>query len=317
MTTAKPTRLSCSEALVDAAKDNHRIIVLEADISKSTYSCLFREKYPDRYYNVGIAEQNMLGVAAGLASMGFIPVVMTYAVFASMRACEQIRTSICYPRLNVKIFVSHGGITPGSDGATHQATEDLSIMRAIPGMCVIMPCDDRQTRQAVQSAMAWDGPVYMRLTRCPVPAISLPDEPFAIGTAIRLRDGSDLTIMATGDLLAPAVQACKALEQQGISARLLNLHTIKPLDETAVLDAARDTNAIVTVEDNNYLGGLGGAVCEFLSGTYPVPIIRVGLADTFAESGEYRQLLDKYGLSVKDIVQAARRAIGMKDGKSC
>jgi transketolase len=313
----KPTRLSCSEALVDIALEYPQVVVLEADISKSTYSCLFREQYPDRYFNVGIAEQNMLGVAAGLATTGLIPVVMTYAVFASMRACEQIRTSICYPHLNVKIFVSHGGVTPGSDGATHQATEDLSMMRALPGLCVIMPCDDRQTRLAVRAALQWDGPVYMRLTRCPMMPVDTAQADFAIGRAIRLREGADLTIAATGDLLEPALRAWAELTRLGLSVRLLNLHTIKPIDQAAILAAARETGAIVTVEDNTILGGLGGAVCELVCASCPVPVVRVGLADTFAESGEYAQLLEKYRLSAGSIVEAALLARDRKGGTLC
>lgn len=314
---SKPTRLSCSEALVEAGALDSRIIVLEADISKSTYSCLFRDRYPDRYINCGIAEQNMLGIAAGLSTMGFIPVVMTYAVFASMRACEQIRTAICYPGLNVKIFVSHGGVTPGSDGPTHQATEDLSLMRALPGLCVIMPCDDIQTRQAVNAALAWPGPVYLRLTRCDMQPVYDGSQALAIGRAITLKEGVDLTVIATGDLVLPALQACEQMEKEGLSIRLLNMHTIKPIDESAILMAARETGAIVTVEDNNWLGGLGGAVCEVTAGACPVPVVRVGLADTFAESGEYALLLEKYGLSAQAITAAIKQAHQRKEAASC
>lgn len=311
----KPTRLSCSEALVEAGALDEKIIVLEADISKSTYSCLFRERFPDRYINTGIAEQNMLGVAAGLSTMGFIPVVMTYAVFASMRACEQLRTGICYPHLNVKIFVSHGGVTPGSDGPTHQATEDLSMMRAIPGLNVVMPCDDAQTRLAVRAALNSDGPVYMRLTRCPMtPVLDMPGN-FVLGKAITMREGSDVTVIVTGDLVEPARQACLTMEKTGLSIRLLNLHTIKPIDENAIVAAARETGAVVTVEDNTWLGGLGGAVCEVTSALCPVPVIRIGLADTFAESGDYIALLDKYGLSTQSIVQAIKQAVALKGAR--
>ncbi|MDW7656700.1 MAG: transketolase C-terminal domain-containing protein [Bacillota bacterium] len=314
---SKPTRLSCSEALVEAGAENEKIIVLEADISKSTYSCLFRDRYPDRYINTGIAEQNMLGIAAGLSTIGFIPVVMTYAVFASMRACEQIRTSICYPGLNVKIFVSHGGVTPGSDGPTHQATEDLSMMRAIPGLCVVMPCDDAQTRSAVMAALAWQGPVYMRLTRCPMKPVFEEDHGFVLGKAITISEGSDLTVIVTGDLVGPAIQASDQMKKEGLSIRLLNMHTIKPIDEKAILAAARETGAIVTVEDNNWLGGLGGAVCEVTAAACPVPVVRVGLADTFAESGEYALLLEKYGLSAQAIARAISRAMHRKEDKPC
>jgi transketolase len=292
------------------------LVVIEADISKSTYSCLFREAYPHRYFNVGIAEQNLMGVAAGLAAMDFIPVVTTYAVFASMRACEQIRTSICYPNLNVKIFVSHGGITPGSDGATHQAVEDLSLLRALPNMTVIMPADEIQTHQAVGAALAFRGPVYLRLTRCPVEPVFEGGAPFVLGQAVMLRDGRDVALVAIGDMLSEALAAADQLAAQGVAASVINMHTLKPLDEAALLHAAKTAGAIVTVEDNSILGGLGGAVCECLAGRRPVPVVRVGLNDCFAESGEYPLLLEKYGMSRKHIVKAALRAVDMKKGST-
>jgi transketolase len=219
--------------------------------------------------------------------------------------------------LNVKIFVSHGGVTPGSDGPTHQATEDLSLMRAIPGLCVIMPCDDSQTRQAVRAALNWQGPVYMRLTRCPMKPVFGEDQSFVLGKAITLKEGSDLTVIVTGDLVESTIRACEQMEKEGLSIRLLNMHTIKPIDEKAILAAARETGAIVTVEDNNRLGGLGGAVCEVTAGACPVPVMRIGLADTFAESGEYTLLLEKYGLSTRAITEAIKQAWRRKGDTTC
>ena len=299
------TRRSCAEELADLGEKYPDLVVLEADISKSTYSCLFREKFPDRYINIGIAEQNMMGIAAGISTMGFIPVVMTYAVFASMRACEQLRTSICYPRLNVKVCVSHGGITPGTDGVTHQATEDLSMMRAIPNLSVLMPCDDLTTRLAIREAMKISGPVYIRLTRNDMPCIYTDDPHFQIGRAITLRDGDDVTLIANGDLVSRAIESAKILFDGGIDARVLDMHTIKPLDEKAIIRAARETGAIVSIEDNNVLGGLGGAIAEVIAENCPVPLQRIGLRDTFAESGSYDELLEKYGMDARQIVKAA------------
>lgn len=306
---SKPTRVVCGEELVNLGEKYPNLLVLEADISKSTYSYLFKEKYPDRYFNVGIAEQNLLSVAAGLSTFGFIPVVMTYAVFASMRACEQLRTGICYPNLNVKVFASHGGLTPGSDGATHQATEDLTITRAIPNLTIIMPCDETQTKKAVEKAIAFKGPVYMRLTRCNMDLVYKDLTDFEIGKAIKIKDGKDVTIIAIGDMVKKAIEASEVLKNLKIEARVLDMHTIKPLDQQAVIDAAVCTGAIVTVEDNNWFGGLGGAVCEIVTQTKPVPVMRIGIKDTFTESGEYEQLIEKYGMSVKHIVEAALNAI--------
>lgn len=307
-----PTRKAFGEELVHLGDSFEDLVVLEADISKSTYTCLFAEKYPGRFFNIGVAEQNMMGIAAGLAATGLVPVVSTYAVFASMRACEQLRTSICYPRLNVKVCVSHGGITPGTDGVTHQATEDLSMMRSIPGLTVIMPCDAVSTRLALKQAVSHNGPVYMRFTREPVPQIYKKSPPFQIGHAIRLREGKDATLVAVGDMVSQALAAYDILSDQGIRCRVLDMHTIKPLDSDEILSAAEETGLIVTVEDNNILGGLGGAVSEVVSENCPVPVVRTGLKDTFAESGDYSKLLEKYCMDYKQIVSNVKTGLERK-----
>lgn len=309
-----PTRQVCGRALVKLGESNKKLVVLEADISKSTYSYLFKEKFPERYFNMGIAEQNMMAVAAGLARGGYKPVVMTYAVFASMRACEQFRTSICYPVLDVKIFACHGGITPGTDGVTHQATEDFGMMRSIPGLKIIMPCDKISTEIAVEQALDTAGPVYMRLTRCSMPNIYHRIPKFSIGKGNVLRQGTDVTIIANGDMVVQAMNAAKLMEGK-ISASVIDMHTIKPIDSKLILDSAKRTGAIVTAEDHNIIGGLGSAVCEVLSGALPTPVERIGLLDTFAESGEYASLLVKYHMSAADIVKAVKKVIERKVNK--
>ena len=306
-----PTRQACGRALSRLGESDEKLVVLEADISKSTYSYLFREKFPDRYFNMGIAEQNMMGAAAGFAKGGFKPVVMTYSVFASMRACEQLRTSVCYPQLNVKIFASHGGITPGTDGVTHQATEDFGMLRPIPGLKIMMPCDKRATEAAVEQALGTFGPLYMRLTRCSMPEVYHNNPEYIIGKGNVLREGSDVTIIANGDMVVQAMEAVKMLEGK-ISAGLIDMHTIKPIDAELIVDSAKRTGAIVTAEDHNIIGGLGSAVCEVLSGALPAPVERIGLRDTFAESGEYTRLLEKYHMSAEDIAKAAVRAVERK-----
>lgn len=302
------TREAYGKAVVELGKINERVVVLEADISKSTRTDLFAKAFPDRYLNVGVAEQNEMGIAAGLATCGLIPFVSTYSVFASMRACEQLRTSVAYPRLNVKIAVSHGGITPGSDGVTHQATEDIGIVRTIPNMTIIMPADAVTTRKAVFAVAEYDGPVYLRLTRNEVPVIYDETVDFQIGKAITLREGSDLAIIALGDLVWHALCAADILAKEGIQARVVDMHTVKPLDSEAVLQAAQ-TGAIVTAEDHNYMNGLGSAVAEVLVENAPVPMARIGLRDTFAESGPYEDLLKKYCMDADAIASAARSVL--------
>jgi transketolase len=306
------TREAYGEELVKLGGENKDIVVLEADISTSTKTCYFAKAFPDRFFNVGVAEQNEAVVAAGLASTGLIPFVSTYAVFATMRACEQVRTFICYPNLNVKIVASHGGITPCTDGVTHQATEDIAIMRVMPNMTVIVPTDYNMTKAAVAAAASHIGPTYIRLTRDALPIIYPQDIDFKIGKSFKLCDGKDVAIISVGDMTYTALKAVELLKKEGIIATLIDMPTIKPIDKDMILKEAKSTGAIVTVEDHQIIGGLGSAVCEVLAENYPVALKRIGLADTFAESGEFELLLEKYGLSAAHIVKAAKQVIKMK-----
>lgn len=308
-----PTRQAYGEALVELGRINPQVVVFEADISKSTRTDLFAKEFPERFFDIGVAEQNEMAIAAGAATCGKIPFVSTYAVFASMRACEQIRTFIAYPGLNVKICPSHGGITPANDGVTHQATEDLGILRTIPGMTVLMPADAITTKKAVHQAAQMKGPVYIRLTRDAVPVIYDDGVQFQIGKAITLRDGKDITIIAIGDMVCKAMAAAEQLVKYHIRARIIDMHTIKPIDKEAIVKAASETGAIVTVEDHQINGGLGSAVAEVLVEHQPVSMERIGLKDTFAESGEYEKLLTKYGMDTKAIVEATQRVIQRKN----
>lgn len=299
-----PTRMAYGEALRELGAVNEQVVVLEADIGKSTRSVLFGEAYPERYFNLGVAEQNEMAVAAGLSSCGKIPFVSTYAAFASMRACEQVRTFIAYPRANVKICPSHGGLTPGGDGPTHQATEDLGIMRTIPNMTVCMPTDAVMTYRAVFAAAELEGPLYLRLTRDPVPVIYDDGLEFAFGQAIVLRRGSDATVIANGDLVVQALRAAERLAAAGVSVTVIDMHTLKPLDEGCVIEHCAGARFVVTAEDHQINGGLGSAVAEVLGEHCPTPMKRIGLQDTFAESGPYPQLLEKYGLDDTAIERA-------------
>ncbi|MDU2063552.1 MAG: transketolase family protein [Sporomusaceae bacterium] len=306
------TREAYGQALKELGGQNKDIIVLDADLSKSTKTADFKKVYPERFFNVGIAEQNMMGTAAGLAAAGKVPFVSTFAMFAAGRAYEQIRNSICYPKLNVKIAATHAGLTVGEDGASHQSIEDISLMRTIPNMTVIVPCDAAETRAAVAYAAAYEGPVYLRLGRMGTPDIFGADYVFELGKAVQLADGKDVTLIATGMLVAAAQEAAKLLNEQGYTARVLNIHTIKPLDQTAVIAAAQATGAIVTCEEHSIYGGLGSAVAEVLVEAAPVPMQRVGVQDTFGESGTADDLLQKYHLTAADIVAAALRVIARK-----
>ena len=306
------TREAYGEELVKIGSQNKDIVVLEADISTSTKTCYFAERFPDRFFDVGVAEQNEAMVAAGLATTGLIPFMSTYAVFGSMRCCEQIRTFICYPNLNVKIAVSHGGITPCTDGVTHQATEDIAIMRVMPNMTVIMPTDYNMAKAAVRAAAKHIGPVYLRFTRDALPIIYSEDIDFKIGKSIKLKEGRDLTIISLGDMTHISLKAVEILKEDGIDASLIDMPTVKPIDKTAIVDAARKTGAIVTVEDHQINGGLGGAVAEVLVENYPVAMKRIGIKDTFAESGQYNLLLEKYGLSSTHIVEACKEVLKRK-----
>ena len=301
---AIPTRHAFGEELVALGGDNPDVVVLEADISKSTQTFRFAKAFPDRFFQMGVAEANMMVVAAGLATMGKIPFVSTYAVFGSMRACEQVRTFVAYPNLNVKIACSHGGVTPGSDGVTHQATEDLGIMRTIPRVVVIMPADYYATRKLVRAAAEHVGPVYLRFTRDPVPIIYDENEEFIIGKGKVLHTGEDVSLVAIGDFVVIALEARESLRQQGIQAEVIDMHTIKPIDRELIVQSASKTRRVVTLEDHQINGGLGSAVAEVLVEECPVPMRRIGLRDTFAESGEYRLLLRKYGMDADATVAA-------------
>lgn len=308
----QPTRYAYAEAILELGETNPDIVVLDADVSKSIKTNDFADKFPQRSFNFGIAEQNMMAAAAGMATTGLIPFATTYAVFASMRALDMVRNSIHYPRLNVKIAASHGGITPGPDGVTHQGQEDLSIMRAIAGSTIIAPADPPSTKLAVRAAAAFDGPVYLSFTRDPVPVIFDMNYPFEIGKAVTVREGTDAAIIANRDMVVQSLVAAELLAGKGINVRVIDCHTLKPLDVEVILQAAEQTGAIVTAENNMFYGGLGSAVAEVLVENHPIPMKRVGVRDIFAESGPYLELLKKYGLSAEHIVAAVEDVLGRK-----
>jgi transketolase len=310
----QPTRYAYAEAILELAEKNPDIVVLDADVSKSIGTNKFAQKFPERSFNFGIAEQNMMAAAAGMATTGLIPFASTYAVFASMRALDQVRNSIHYPRLNVKIAASHSGITPGPDGVTHQGQEDLSILRAIAQSTVIAPADAVTTRLAVLAAAEWAGPVYLSFTRDPVPVLFEADYPFRIGKAVTVRDGMDATIIANRDLVVHSLIAAEHLARKGVDVRVIDCHTLKPLDIETVLQAAKETGAIVTAENNIRFGGLGGAVAETVVEHHLVPMKIVGVGNTFTESGPYLDLLEKYGLSAGHIAQAVEEVFKRKRG---
>ena len=306
------TRHAYGTALAELGK-NEKIVALDADVSTCTMSAVFGAAYPQRFFNCGIAEANMIGMAAGLSTMGYVPFVHAFAMFMAGRGYDQIRNSICYPGLNVKCVGTHAGLSVGEDGATHQCVEDLALMRAIPGMTVVCPADGPETAEAVRAITALEGPVYLRLGRLAVDSVTEgAADGFEIGRARCLRDGTDVTIIATGLMVAEAVRAGSLLAETGVSARVLDMHTIKPLDREAVLRAARETGCIVTAEEHNILGGLGGAVSEVVTAECPVPVVRIGVQDRFGRSGDARTLLEQYHLTAADIVEAARAAIGKK-----
>lgn len=297
------TRESFGNALVSLAKEYPQMIVLDADLTTGTKTCMFRKDYPKRHINCGIAESNMMGVAAGMSVMGYIPVVSTFAMFAAGRAFEQIRNSIGYPHLNVKICATHGGISVGEDGATHQCNEDLALMRTIPGMVVLNPSDDAETRAALKAALTYEGPVYIRFGRLEVDMIHEKDEPFAIGKGRIERDGTDITIFATGICVQESLKAAKMLMEDGIDAQVVNLASIKPLDKELIVQAVSKTGKAVTVEEHTVLGGMGGAVCEVLAKRCPVPVKMIGIQDVFGESGNAEKLLHKHGLDALGIAK--------------
>lgn len=298
--------------LVELGRTNPRIVVLDGDLGTSTRVTDFRDAFPDRFVQVGIAEQNMVGVAAGLASLGKIAVVSSFAVFLSKRALDQVSISVAHTGANVKLIGAYTGILTGHTGATHQAVQDTAIMRATPGMVVVDPADEAECRSCLEAVIEYDGPVYFRLTRDAWPDVSPPGYRFQFGKACRVREGSDLTIIAGGPLVSQSLEAATALAGEGIQARVLNMASIKPLDVEAVQQAARETGAIVTAENHSIYGGLGGAVAEVVAETYPVPVHRIGIQDVLAESGNNMELLHKYGMDAPAIVEAARQVIRMK-----
>jgi transketolase len=306
------TRDAYGKALVALGAENHDIVVLDADLSKSTKTADFAKHYPERFFNMGIAEANLLGTAAGLAAAGKIPFASTFAVFATGRAFEQIRNSIAYPKLNVKIAATHAGVTVGEDGGSHQAIEDIAIMRALPNMTVLVPADGEETRQAINAAVEYKGPVYIRMGRLDVPLLFDSNYDFKIGKANAVREGSDVVVFANGVMLAAALEAAKELEQEGIQVAVVNVASVKPLDEETVITYAKKTGAVVTAEEHNIIGGLGSAIAEVLGENAPTPMVRVGIKDTFGESGRPYELLEKYGLTKKEVVQAVKAVIARK-----
>ena len=306
------TRDAYGKALVELGEKNPDVIVLDADLAAATKTGGFKKAFPDRFFDTGIAESNMMGVAAGLATTGYTVFASSFAMFSAGRAFEQVRNTIGYPHLNVKIGATHAGISVGEDGASHQCCEDIALMRSIPGMVIINPADDIEARAAVLAAAEHDGPVYMRFGRLAVPRIFNEDYKFEIGKAVTLREGTDVTIIATGLLVNEAIEAAKALEVEGISANVINMHTIKPLDKEAVIAAAKKTGCIVTAEEHNVIGGLGEAVCEAVCAEYPVPVVKVGVEDTFGKSGPAVELLHIFGLDSDNIIEKAKIAISKK-----
>lgn len=308
----KPTRDGFGEGIIDLAKRDENVVVLDADVAKSTRTEWFKKQFPERFFDMGISEQDLLGTAAGLSLGGKIPFVTTYGVFVTGRAWDQIRNSICYPELNVKIAGAHGGITVGPDGATHQALEEIAIMRVLPNMTVLVPCDAIETYKAIVAAAAIQGPVFIRFGREAVPTITTPETPFTVGKAETFRDGKDLTIIACGLMVHASLEAAELLAKEGIQARVVNLHTVKPIDRDAIVRAAKETGAILTVEEHQIQGGMGSAVAEVLVETCPVPMERVGIRDTFGESGDPEELLVKYGLHPQAIADAAKGLLKRK-----
>lgn len=306
------TRESYGNALAELG-DKYDFVVLDADLAAATKTGTFKKKFPERFFDCGIAEGNMMSVAAGIAAAGKTVFASSFAMFAAGRAYDQVRNSISYPHLNVKIGATHAGITVGEDGATHQCIEDIALMRAIPGMTIINPADDTEAKAAVEAAINFNGPVYLRFGRLAVPVINdKATYKFEIGKGVNMAKGTDVTIVATGIMVAMALDAAKLLANEGISARVINIATIKPLDKEIIIDAARSTGAIVTAEEHNVIGGLGAAVTEAVCEACPVPVMRVGIEDSFGRSGKVPPLLEMYGLTPENIVAKAKAAIALK-----
>lgn len=307
----KATRESFGEALCKLAETNSDIVVLDSDLAAATKTGVFKKAYPDRFFDCGIAECNMIGIAAGLAACGKIPFAASFAMFSAGRAFEQVRNSVCYPKLNVKVAGSHAGISVGEDGATHQCLEDIALMRSIPNMTVVNPCDHYEMIEAVKAIAEYKGPCYIRLGRLAVESVNNGDDyQFELGKGVELKSGSDITIVATGLMVQEALKAAESLETQGINARVINIHTIKPLDEEIILKAAKETGSIVTAEEHNVIGGLGEAVASLVSEKYPVPVTKIGVNDVFGHSGPALDLLKEFGLSADNIERTVKRVMG-------
>ncbi len=312
MAEKQATRDAYGKALVSLGAENSDVVVLDADLSKSTKTADFAKNYPERFFNMGIAEQNLMGTAAGLAAAGKIPFASTFAVFATGRAFEQIRNSIAYPKLNVKIAATHAGITVGEDGGSHQAIEDVAIMRSVPNMTVLVPADGEETRQIIKAAAQYQGPVYIRMGRLDVPLLFDENYRFEIGKANILREGSDVAIMANGIMVALAMEAAEELSLAGISVSVVNVASVKPLDVSTLIQVAQKTKAVVSAEEHNIIGGLGSAIAEVLAENAPTPMVRVGLKDTFGESGRPQELLEKYGLTKASLIKAVYEVLAKK-----
>ena len=306
------TRDAYGKALLILGAESPNVVVLDADLSKSTKTADFGKKYPERFFNMGIAEANLIGTAAGLAAAGKIPFASTFAIFAVGRAFEQVRNSIAYPKLNVKIAATHSGITVGEDGGSHQAIEDVAIMRAVPNMVVLVPADGEETRQVILAAAKYNGPVYIRMGRLAVPLLFGEDYKFEIGKANVLKEGTDVAIMANGLMVAMALEAAEELATEGISVSVVNVASVKPLDVETIVRVAKQTNAVVTAEEHSIIGGLGSAIAEVLGEKLPTPMVRVGLKDTFGESGKPQELLEKYGLTKVHLIKAVHEVMAKK-----
>lgn len=299
----KATRQSYGEALLEFGKENENVVVFDADLSTATKTSLFAKEFPNRFFDMGIAEQNMISTAAGMATCGKIPYASTFAVFAAGRAYDQIRNSVCYPKLNVKICATHAGITVGEDGATHQMIEDISLMRTLPNMTVISTSDDVQTKWAVKEISKINGPVYLRLSRLATPIIYDENQKFEIGKAVQIGEGTDATIFATGVTVSEAIMAQRILKEKGINVRVIDVHTIKPIDKEMIVKCAKETKKLISIEDHNIIGGLGSAISEVLTDECPTKLIRIGIKDTFGKSGKTIELMKYFGITAEDLVK--------------
>lgn len=302
----KATRQSYGEALLELGRENENIVVLDADLSSATKTNLFAKEFPNRFFDMGIAEQNMMSTAAGISTCGKIPYASTFAVFAAGRAYDQIRNSICYPKLNVKICATHAGITVGEDGATHQMIEDISLMRTLPNMTVISTSDDTETKWAVKEISKINGPVYLRLARVEVPKIYEENQKFEIGKAIQIGDGNDATVFSTGVTVSEALKAQETLSKEGINIRVVDIHTIKPIDREIIIKSAKETKKLISIEDHNIIGGLGSAISEVLTDEFPSKLIRLGVKDTFGKSGNAKELMKYFGITSDDIIKVIK-----------